>query len=80
MSDHYTKDENLSDRLTLALELASMVKPPEEEALLMMSLFSYDAEYIAENCINMMGEIGTEDTIDYWRKVYWHIKFYSVRH
>lgn len=68
------------DRLTQALELASMRKPPEEEAVSMMALFSADAIHLAEKCIDMMGEIGSEESTDYWRKVYGYIKLHSVRH
>jgi hypothetical protein len=80
MSDPYIKDDAFSDRLTQALELASMRKPPEEEAVFMMTLFSENAIYLAEKCIDMMGEIGSEESTDYWRKVYGYIKLHSVRH
>ncbi len=80
MPDHYSKDGVFSDRLTQALELASMRKPPEEEAVFMMALFSEHALHLAEKCIDMMGEMGSEESMDYWRKVCGYIKLHSVLH
>lgn len=68
------------DRLTQLIEMASMIKPPEEEAVFMITLFSDDALHLAENCIDLMGEIGSEESTDYWRKVYGYIKLHSVQH
>ncbi len=79
MSNHFIKHDALSDRLTQSLELAFMEKPPEQEALLIIDMFGGNASQIAENCIEMMGEIGTDAATDYWSKVYNYIKLHSVR-
>ncbi len=80
MDDMDDLNSILPDRLTQLIELASIVKPPEEEAKFMISLYADDAMLTAGNCIDLMGEIGSEESIDYWRKVYGFIKLHSVRH